>query len=97
MTSRTARQKAWSAFKAARRKRRGAERLLGRLTGLPRATRPYLTGWIVMHPPAEVQAQRRSVRKRPDAAPPIPVDATTRIPVRDRVPRGRLSNPTTLR
>lgn len=29
-------------------------------------------------------------------APPIPVDASTRIPVRDRVPRGKRTNPTVL-
>lgn len=94
----TARQQAWQEHKAARRKRRGAERLLGRITGLPKSQRRYLTGWIVMHPPAEVAAQRRPVRKRPIAdAPPIPIDASTRIPLRDRVLRGRLSNPTALR
>ena len=94
----TPRQQAWQDHKAARRKRRGAERLLGRITGLPKSQRRTLTGWIVMHPPAEVAAQRRPVRKRaPSAPPPIPVDASTRIPLRDRVLRGRLSNPTALR
>lgn len=92
------RQQAWKEYKAARRKRRGGERMLGKLTGLPKSQRPYLTGWIVMYPPAEVKAQRRPFRKRaPGAPPPIPIDASTRIPVRDRVMRGRLSNPTALR
>lgn len=87
----TARQQAWRDHKAAKRIRRGAERLLGRLTGLPRAQRPYLTGWVVMHPPAEIPAQRRSIRKRPvTEAPPVPVDGSTRIPTAARVPRGRL-------
>lgn len=98
MTNPSARQAAWAAVKAAKRRRRGAERLLGRITGLPAAQRPYLTGWIVMHPPAEVPAQRRPIRKRaPQAAPPVPIDATTAIPVRDRVPRGRRRNPTAYR
>lgn len=98
MTDRPARQAAWAAVKAAKRQRHGAERLLGRITGLPASQRPYLTGWIVMHPPAEVPTQRRPIRKRaPRAAPPLPVDATTRIPVRDCVPRGRRSTPTAYR
>lgn len=94
-TRQLTRREAWAAHKAARRKRRKAETLLGRITGLPRSWRAYLTGWVVMHPAAETKAKRTPVRRRfSKAAERV---ANRRAVRANRVPRGRLTNPTALR
>lgn len=89
------RQEAWAAHKAARRKRRKAETLLGRITGLPRSWRPYLTGWVVMHPAIETKAKRSPVRRKGDKK-ANQLGRQRRLAIADRVPRGRSSNPTAL-
>ena len=94
-----ARREAWAAHKAAKRKRRKAETLLGRIAGLPRSWRPYVTGWVVMHPAAETKARRRPIRRRGDkkANRLAKQLADFRQVQANRVMRGRLSNPTALR
>jgi len=89
MSDRTPRQEAWQAATAARRLRRKAERLLGRITGMPRRHRARFVGWVVVHPAAESGAARRPVRRRATREAP-PIAPALRL-------RGRPSNPTALR